>query len=68
MIDASQGYIKEGKNNKLRASDIRRITDTFVNRATIPGYYRTVSREEIRSNGYNLNIPRYVDSSEEAEH
>ncbi len=68
MIDASQGYIKEGKNNKLRASDIRRITDTFVNRATIPGYSRTVSREEIRSNGYNLNIPRYVDSSEEAEH
>lgn len=68
MIDASQGYIKEGKNNKLRASDIRRITDTFVNRATIPGYSRKVSREEIRSNGYNLNIPRYVDSSEEAEH
>jgi type I restriction enzyme M protein len=67
IIDASKGFVKEGKNNKLRACDIKRIADTVRDRATIPGYSRTVSRQEIRDNGYNLNIPRYVDSSEPAE-
>ncbi len=67
IIDASKGFTKEGKNNKLRASDIRRIVDTVKERRSIPKYSRVVSREEIRSNDYNLNIPRYVDSSEEAE-
>lgn len=62
IIDASKGYTKEGKNNKLRASDIKRIADTFVKRESIPKFSRTVSREEIRANDYNLNIPRYVDS------
>lgn len=68
IIDASKGYIKEGKNNKLRECDIKRIADTVRDRKTIPGFSRTVSREEIRKNGYNLNIPRYVDSSEPVEH
>lgn len=68
IIDASKGYIKEGKNNKLRASNIKRIADTFINRESIPKFSEVVSREEIRKNEYNLNIPRYVDSSEEAEH
>ena len=68
IIDASKGFIKEGKNNKLRASDIKRIADTFIKRENVPKYARVVSREEIRSNDYNLNIPRYVDSSEAAEH
>lgn len=67
IIDASKGFAKEGKNNKLRASDIRRIVDTVKDRKTIKKYSRVVSREEIRQNDYNLNIPRYVDSSEEAE-
>jgi type I restriction enzyme M protein len=67
IIDASKGFVKEGKNNKLRACDIKRIADTVRDRATIPCYSRTVSRQEIRDNGYNLNIPRYVDSSEPAE-
>ncbi len=68
VIDASKGFIKEGKNNKLRASDIKRIADTFIKRESIPKFSRTVSREEIRNNGYNLNIPRYVDSSDATEH
>ena len=68
IIDASKGFIKEGKNNKLRASDIKRIADTFTKRESIHKFSRVVSREEIRSNDYNLNIPRYVDSSESAEH
>lgn len=67
IIDASKGFEKEGKNNKLRACDIRKIADTVADRVTIPKFSRTVSRDEIRSNDYNLNIPRYVDSSEKVE-
>ncbi len=67
IIDASKGFIKEGKNNKLRACDIKKIVDTVINRNDIEKYSRVVSREEIRENDYNLNIPRYVDSSEEQE-
>lgn len=67
IVDASKGFTKEGKNNRLRASDIRRMVDTVVNRRDVPHYARKVSREEIRANDYNLNIPRYVDSSEPAE-
>lgn len=67
IVDASKGFAKEGKNNKLRASDIKRIADTVINRLEIPKYSKLVSREEIRQNDYNLNIPRYVDSSEAAE-
>ena len=67
IIDASKGFIKEGKNNKLRASDIKRIVDVIVSRKDVDKYSRNVSREEIRSNDYNLNIPRYVDSSEKTE-
>lgn len=67
IIDASKDFIKEGKNNKLRACDIKKITDTVVKRLDIEKYSRKVSKEEIRANDYNLNIPRYVDSSERAE-
>ncbi|MEQ3234104.1 type I restriction-modification system subunit M [Bacteroides cellulosilyticus] len=67
IIDASKGFVKEGKNNRLRACDIKRIADAICERKPIPGFSRPVSRDEIRQNGYNLNIPRYVDSSEAAE-
>lgn len=67
IIDASKGFVKDGKNNKLRASDIKRIADTVIKRESIDKFSRVVSIEEIRSNEYNLNIPRYVDSSEKAE-
>lgn len=67
IVDASKGFIKEGKNNKLRASDIKRIADTVIARVSVPKFSKVVSRDEIRSNEYNLNIPRYVDSSEGAE-
>ena len=67
IVDASKGFIKEGKNNKLRASDIKKIVDTVTKRESIQKFSKVVSREEIRANDYNLNIPRYVDSSEEAE-
>ena len=67
IIDASKGFVKDGKQNKLRASDVKRIADTWRERKTVPGFSQTVSRDEIRENGYNLNIPRYVDSSEAPE-
>ena len=67
IVDASKGYIKEGKNNKLRACDIKKIVDTVVSRKTIEKFSREVEREEIRNNDYNLNIPRYVDSSDDQE-
>ena len=67
IVDASKGFEKVGKNNMLRASDIKRITDAVTGRLTIPKFSRVVTREEIRQNEYNLNIPRYVDSSERPE-
>lgn len=68
IIDASKGFIKEGKNNKLRACDIKKIVDCVIKRENIDKFSRVVSREEIRNNDYNLNIPRYVDSNEDQEH
>lgn len=67
IVDASKGFIKVGKNNKLRASDIKRIVDVVTKRENIDKFSKVVSRDEIRKNEYNLNIPRYVDSSEAAE-
>ena len=67
IIDASKGFIKDGKNNKLRACDIKKIVDTVIERKDVEKYSRVVSREEIRENDYNLNIPRYVDSFDEQE-
>lgn len=67
IVDASKGYEKDGKNNKLRASDIKKISDTVNGRLSIPKYSKIVERQEIRDNEYNLNIPRYVDSSEDPE-
>ena len=67
IVDASKGFEKEGKNNKLRASDIRRIADVVIQRRNVEKFSRVVSRDEIRANDYNLNIPRYVDSSEKPE-
>ena len=67
IIDASKGFAKVGKNNQLRASDIKRIVDTVVERRSIEKYSCLVSQQLIRDNEYNLNIPRYVDSSQSAE-
>lgn len=68
IIDASKGFAKEGKNYKLRASDIRKISDTVIGRLTVPRYSRLVPKTEIQEkNDYNLNIPRYVDSAGPAE-
>lgn len=67
FIDASKGFIKVGKKNDLRSRDVRKIVDAVHTREDIEKYSRVVSRAEIIANDYNLNIPRYVDSSDEPE-
>lgn len=68
FIDASKGFTKVGKTNKLMASDIKRIVDAIVARPqSIEKFARLVSKEEIRRNSYNLNIPRYIDTSDTPE-
>ncbi|MDH0665986.1 type I restriction-modification system subunit M [Acinetobacter junii] len=67
IVDASKGFIKVGKNNHLQASNIKKIVDAIVQRKDIEQFSKLVSLEEIREQGYNLNIPRYVDSSATAE-
>lgn len=67
FVDASEGYEKDGNQNVLRAQDIKRMADTVIQRKEVENYSYLASREEIQDNDYNLNIPRYVDSSEEAE-
>ncbi len=66
MIDASKGFMKDGPKNRLRAQDIHRIVDTFTRQAEVPRYARMVSVAEISDpkNDYNLNLPRYIDSTE----
>ncbi len=64
MIDASQGFKKEGPKNRLRAQDIHKIVDTFTKRLDIPGYSRMVSMEEIEKNEFNLNLPRYIEGQQ----
>jgi type I restriction-modification system, M subunit len=67
IIDASKNFIKDGKKNRLQASDIKRISDAVKERKDIENFCRVVSLEEIRANDYNLNIPRYVDTSNKPE-
>jgi type I restriction enzyme M protein len=63
MIDASKGFIKDGNKNRLRAQDIHKIVDTFNKQIETPKYARLVPLAEIEGNDYNLNLPRYIDSS-----
>ncbi len=66
MIDASKGFRKDGNKNRLREQDIHRIVDTFERQLEVPGYSLLVPVTEIASakNDYNLNLPRYIDSTE----
>ena len=66
MIDASKGFIKDGNKNRLREQDIHRIVDIFTKQTDIPRYARMVPFDEISGskNYYNLNLPRYIDSTE----
>jgi type I restriction enzyme M protein len=66
MVDASRGFIKDGNKNRLRAQDIHKIVDIFTRQVELPRYSRMVPLAEISDskNDYNLNLPRYIDSTE----
>jgi type I restriction enzyme M protein len=64
MVDASKGFIKDGNKNRLRAQDIHKVVDTFVRQLETPKYARLVPLAEIEANDFNLNLPRYIDSTE----
>jgi len=64
MIDASKGFVKDGNKNRLRQQDIHKIVDVFNKQSELAKYSRMVSVAEIAANDYNLNIPRYIDSTE----
>jgi type I restriction enzyme M protein len=66
MIDTSKGFKKEGPKNRLREQDIHRIVDVFTRQVDVPRYARMVPLDEIADpkNDFNLNLPRYIDSSE----
>jgi type I restriction enzyme M protein len=66
MIDASKGFIKDGNKNRLREQDIHKIVDIFARQVELPRYSRLVPVAEISDpkNDYNLNLPRYIDSTE----
>lgn len=66
MVDASKGFIKDGNKNRLRERDIHRIVDAFTRQTDVPRYARMVPLAEIADpkNDYNLNLPRYIDSTE----
>lgn len=64
LIDASKGFIKDGNKNRLREQDIHRIVDTFNGQYEEEKYARLVPMAEIEANDFNLNIPRYIDTSE----
>lgn len=64
MIDASKGFVKDGNKNRLRHQDIHKMVDVFNNQIELARYSRMVAFDEIEANDYNLNIPRYIDTTE----
>jgi type I restriction enzyme M protein len=64
MIDASKGFVKDGNKNRLRSQDLHKIVDAFTKQVEIDKYSRMVPLAEIEKHCFNLNIPRYIDSSE----
>lgn len=65
FIDASNDYQKSKSANKFRDQDIKKITDTYVQRKEIQKYSHIATLDEIKNNDYNLNISRYVDTFNE---
>ncbi|MBN2651263.1 MAG: type I restriction-modification system subunit M, partial [Spirochaetales bacterium] len=65
MIDASNNFIKVGKQNVLQEKDIAKIVDVYTSKEEIAGFSHLASLKEIIQNEYNMNIPRYVQSVDE---
>jgi type I restriction enzyme M protein len=65
MIDASRGFIKDGSKNRLRSQDLHKIVDVFTRQTELLRYSRMIPLTEIETNEFSLNIPRYIDASED---
>ncbi len=65
FIDASKEFRKTGPRNYLDPEHIDKIVKTFVARQDIEKYAHLANFDEIEQNDFNLNIPRYVDTTEE---
>lgn len=67
FIDASKEF-KAGKNqNTLEEEHKEKIVQAYIDRKDIDKFAHVATMKEIEENGYNLNIPRYVDTSEQEE-
>lgn len=64
IVDASKEFFKDGNKNRLSGHHIKKIVDAVLNRENIPHFASLVSKQTIKDNDYNLNIPRYVESEE----
>ncbi|MBU2592401.1 type I restriction-modification system subunit M [Patescibacteria group bacterium] len=64
MIDASKGFVKDGNKNRLREQDIRKIIDIWDKQQELEKFSHFATNKEIEKNEYNLNLPRYIDTSE----
>jgi type I restriction enzyme M protein len=67
FIDASNDFAKDGNKNKLRSEDIDAVVKAYDAFETVEKYAEVVTIDQIRENDYNLNISRYVDTTEEEE-
>lgn len=67
FIDASNDFAKEKNQNVLKSEDIEKIMSTYKERKEVEKYSHIAQIEEIEENGFNLNIPRYVDTFEDEE-
>jgi type I restriction enzyme M protein len=67
FIDASRDFEKGKNQNRLREEDIERIVSTWNAREEVERYAHVATIDEIAGNDFNLNIPLYVDTFEEAE-
>jgi type I restriction enzyme M protein len=64
FIDASRDFEPGKKQNRLRDEDVAKIVDTYRTRTERERYSHKATFDEINANGFNLNIPRYVDTFE----
>ncbi len=64
MINANEGFAKDGAKNRLREQDLKRIVDTWEAQKDVAHYARFVTYEEIAQNDNNLNLPRYIEAED----
>ena len=67
FIDASKDYLEGKAQNFLRQEDIEKTAKTFDALETVERYCTVAELDEIKENDYNLNISRYVDTTEPEE-